>query len=1030
MGAAASAEEEMNGMRVLQSSSKNVWRSRKSSVLAKWQKREQQSQVFGVVRHAERADSVYGIYQGTRWTQTEDFLKYPMDPPLSDVGLEAAFEETAQRIAKFAVENNARIPIVVTSPYFRCVQTAAQVCRALGPDVRLLIDNSLGEVYGPAVMGEREPISPTRPMDQIVQWCRSRGVKCMSKTIGKWPEWPEDLQAARRRYADRFLTFLQRSIVAKRNFVLVTHGDCVGATVTMMPSQGGSKLEKVEYGGMFLGKRKDQRSKDKVDGATSGRRSPSSPPLDSRMKGILPCETLHSDDEPDEEAEAIDNPRFWKEVSRLDKPLEGGWMQSSAPPGTVREFLPPEPPKASDGWQVETYDLVLRSKSRPTTATEVFTKKMSSLVKNSKFSREQIERLLGELSDKPLGDTDESINTLAMQARTRVDTTGRTSTNVSTLLFGASEFGTHSEIGDNYGDEGTVITSSSIGHGDTSVTTESLEHYIGVLKGGSRRRHVRPKTQSSQPKTPKRPMMARTDEEGLTFNAPASDDGLRGLTGSNTDELVAGALMCYFDGDQEADSSKPDGWSRARASASGILSKQNAPKSPRSPVDPQPLSGSFSSQEMTGLNEVGEDAPWTPTKRPGNVDYSRMASQISGGRGSSEALSRLDSRGSSGSFGRSSGKVVMVQQQAMQLPGAALGGHSAAKGLGGSDSSPRTLRAPLLDGLQNSALMKRRGGDPKAVAIVEDPSRKSGKLTASDVEAVTSPSQQQPSQEAVKPAIALGGLQNSLLMRRRGPSANAAGEQPSAALVVSSVTSSSSSSLSPGSPPRVVAAPPLDTAAPAAAPRAGAESGVLFGGLQNSKLMKRRSSDEVSPPEPGSATLQVPGQQKRVPPQSSPQAVPSSGLQNSKLMQRRAAGQQPEDAAPSTSAASGTANPVSEVVAPAAESKPTQAPNDSSAGGGGGIQFNSLNNSKLMKRRSLDTSALQITTSQEANRQPIAVVELDDAARGTPLRGASATGGNPNEAPAVATPTACTGDDGDALPVGGTAAKAAGAVVR
>ena len=53
--------------------------------------------------------------------------------------------------------------VVVSSPFFRCVQTACEICLALGgpeEDVILLLDRELGEVYGPSMMGAEEPKTP------------------------------------------------------------------------------------------------------------------------------------------------------------------------------------------------------------------------------------------------------------------------------------------------------------------------------------------------------------------------------------------------------------------------------------------------------------------------------------------------------------------------------------------------------------------------------------------------------------------------------------------------------------------------------------------------------------------------------------------------------------------------------------------------------------------------------------------------------------------------------------------------------
>ena len=59
-------------------------------LVASWQKRKLPTQLFGVVRHAERADGVFAFWEGGRWSSSEDGRRFPLDPPLSDAGLDQA----------------------------------------------------------------------------------------------------------------------------------------------------------------------------------------------------------------------------------------------------------------------------------------------------------------------------------------------------------------------------------------------------------------------------------------------------------------------------------------------------------------------------------------------------------------------------------------------------------------------------------------------------------------------------------------------------------------------------------------------------------------------------------------------------------------------------------------------------------------------------------------------------------------------------------------------------------------------------
>ncbi|CAJ1330837.1 unnamed protein product [Effrenium voratum] len=223
-------------------------------LVAGWQKRKLPTQLFGVVRHAERADGVFAIWEGTRWCSSDDGRRFPLDPPLSDAGLDQA-DGMGRRISSFAEQKGTSFHVVVCSPYARCVQTAVKICKQLGPGVKMLIDLSLGEIYGPSVMGEVEPRAHLRSFSAAVDYCNANGVSVVRRFVGDSPVWPESLQDARRRFALRFLQYLQRGVTAKRNFVIITHGDCIGSVMGIMPDQQDRMVEKVDYGAIILGSR-------------------------------------------------------------------------------------------------------------------------------------------------------------------------------------------------------------------------------------------------------------------------------------------------------------------------------------------------------------------------------------------------------------------------------------------------------------------------------------------------------------------------------------------------------------------------------------------------------------------------------------------------------------------------------------------------------------------------------------------------------------------------------------------------------
>lgn len=205
-------------------------------------------QFFAVVRHEERADALDAAFVcGKHWCKSEDFRRWPSDPPLSDIGLSRA-GELGHRLGELSKECGAKVHIVLSSPYHRCVQTATAICQKLGHGTPLLVDLSLGEVFGPSILGESEPKLP------CVRFQERYSQDANFKTAGQWPVWPETLDDARLRYAKRFLKYLKRSRDKCWNFVMVTHGDGVASALRVMPSMT-RDIHSIGTGGMFSAKR-------------------------------------------------------------------------------------------------------------------------------------------------------------------------------------------------------------------------------------------------------------------------------------------------------------------------------------------------------------------------------------------------------------------------------------------------------------------------------------------------------------------------------------------------------------------------------------------------------------------------------------------------------------------------------------------------------------------------------------------------------------------------------------------------------
>jgi broad specificity phosphatase PhoE len=214
-------------------------------------------QLIGVVRHAERADATWSACAKDNWYHTEDCRRFPADPPVSEHGLREA-EAIGQVVHDWVKECSDQLHNIISSPYLRCVQTAAKICKELGPTSRIIIDYCLAEVHSPDIVGEAggKEGGTTRPFKDIQVYCKLHGVRCREATMGAMPAWPESVRSAKKRFARRFLEYLQWSLESDQNFIFVSHADCVQATLALMPSQEetGHTVLNVEFGGFFSGK--------------------------------------------------------------------------------------------------------------------------------------------------------------------------------------------------------------------------------------------------------------------------------------------------------------------------------------------------------------------------------------------------------------------------------------------------------------------------------------------------------------------------------------------------------------------------------------------------------------------------------------------------------------------------------------------------------------------------------------------------------------------------------------------------------
>mmetsp|Transcript_55033 Transcript_55033/g.98107 ORF Transcript_55033/g.98107 Transcript_55033/m.98107 type:complete len:638 (+) Transcript_55033:81-1994(+) len=407
----------------------------KQALLRQWQRRPFQEQLFAVVRHTERADGLFAFHHGGRWSDTEDCARWPLDPPLSDAG-EGQADGLGSQIQDFANRKKSEFHVVVTSPYLRCVQTAVRICKALGPGVKLLVDRSIGEIFGPSVMGDLPPRGQVRSLDRALDYCRENGVDCVGRAIGRHPVWPESLKDARRRFALRFLSFLQRGAKTRRNFILVTHADCVGSVLGIMPDKQDVRASKVEYGATVLGSRPAKMQ------LKTGQSHASS--VGKGFASIVPLE------EPDEEAQLMDGARSHSQESAdyciREDPVEA---EGSVAFGKIAKLMAEPEEKfladnaeiqkktdqAMSAWQSETINVEFHEKGKKGS----FAKKIATLVKSSPFSWQKVERLIGDMGDEQYADSHAAGLQNSPHRETSINFSVNSNLSMSTYLFGGSD---------------------------------------------------------------------------------------------------------------------------------------------------------------------------------------------------------------------------------------------------------------------------------------------------------------------------------------------------------------------------------------------------------------------------------------------------------------------------------------------------------------------------------------------------------------------------------------------------------------
>eukprot|EP01064_Diplonema_japonicum_P021160 TRINITY_DN3070_c0_g1_i1.p2 TRINITY_DN3070_c0_g1~~TRINITY_DN3070_c0_g1_i1.p2 ORF type:complete len:229 (+),score=43.63 TRINITY_DN3070_c0_g1_i1:1205-1891(+) len=155
-----------------------------------------------IVRHGHRIDNFNDNWHAT--------AERPYDPPLTDEGKQAAFD-VGEEFATF--DATERPTLVISSPFTRCLETAAEIAKGLGLK-EINVHRSLGEIQDIQVLKHDEA-----PVLDIPASMNGVSITELPSTP---PPFPEDRADAFQRYSHAFDNIPKEKPC---NTVLVSHGE-------------------------------------------------------------------------------------------------------------------------------------------------------------------------------------------------------------------------------------------------------------------------------------------------------------------------------------------------------------------------------------------------------------------------------------------------------------------------------------------------------------------------------------------------------------------------------------------------------------------------------------------------------------------------------------------------------------------------------------------------------------------------------------------------------------------------------------
>lgn len=209
------------------------------------------NQAFAIVRHADRLD-----HKEADWKDHPDRASFPNDPPLTQSG-----QDHARQVGDVLKKSAKPWKVIISSPYYRCAQTAS--CLAQRLDIPVHFDLDLGEVFDRHSMhGDCDGAPQHRQANDLQAKLQEEfptvkyvsGENGILKMEGREQRWEETWHAAKMRFGYKVKKLIQQAAAELNSIIIVSHGDAITAVLSLL--QETWIIKEVPYAAYFIAERK------------------------------------------------------------------------------------------------------------------------------------------------------------------------------------------------------------------------------------------------------------------------------------------------------------------------------------------------------------------------------------------------------------------------------------------------------------------------------------------------------------------------------------------------------------------------------------------------------------------------------------------------------------------------------------------------------------------------------------------------------------------------------------------------------